>query len=98
MEHDRKDLSDATAGAARVSRRRFLGKIMAGAATVTGVLTAAGGPATKEKVSKSAAHYQDHPNKGQRCGGCTHFLFGGCALVAGSISSNGWCKLFKASA
>ena len=60
---------------------------------------AATGPASaKDKISKAAAHYQNHPNKGQRCGGCTHFLFGGCALVEGSISSNGWCKLFKASA
>ena len=97
MERNRKDFSDATSAAARVSRRRFLGKVMVGAAAMSGVLTAAGGPAAKEKVSKAAAHYQDHPNKGQRCGGCTHFVFGGCTLVAGSISSNGWCKLFKAS-
>jgi hypothetical protein len=97
----RRDPADVTeAGAAPLSRRGFLGKAVVGvAAAASGVLTATTGPAAaKDKISKAEAHYQNHPNKDQRCGGCTHFLFGGCALVAGSISSNGWCKLFKASA
>ena len=100
MDQDRKDLTETDADAAPLSRRRLLGKAILGAAAVAGgALAAVTGPASaKDKISKAAAHYQSHPNKGQHCGGCTHFLFGGCALVAGSISSNGWCKLFKASA
>jgi hypothetical protein len=98
MRRDRRDITEA--GAARLSRRGFLGKAVLGvAAAASGALSATTGPAAaKAKISQAEAHYQGHPNKGQRCGGCTHFLFGGCALVAGSISSNGWCKLFKASA
>jgi hypothetical protein len=87
------------AGETVSSRRHFLGKVMLGAAAMAGsTLVAMEDAPAKDKISKTEAHYQDHPNKGQRCGGCTHFLFGGCALVAGSISSNGWCKLFKATA
>jgi hypothetical protein len=100
MDQDRRDFTVTSADSAPLSRRRLLGRaILAAAAVAGGALAAVTGPASaKDKVSKAAAHYQGHPNKGQRCGGCTHFLFGGCALVAGSISSNGWCKLFKASA
>src|SRR5262249_32454707 len=97
MKCDREKLSEDRA--AQPSRRRFLANLIAGAATIAGgAVTVAQGSLAKEKISKAAARYQDHPNKGQRCGGCAHFLFGGCELVAGSISSNGWCKLFKASA
>ena len=82
-----------------VSRRRFLGRTVPGAAAAAAALTAmTRSSAAKAKLSQAEAHYQNHPNKGQHCGGCVHFLFGGCAVVSGSISSNGWCKLFKATA
>jgi hypothetical protein len=100
MDQDREAFIETDADAAPLSRRNFLGKTLRGAAAFAGGALAAvsGSASAKDKISQAAAHYQSHPNKGQRCGGCTHFLFGGCALVSGSISSNGWCKLFKASA
>ena len=100
MPENRKDIAKEKSAAVHVSRRSFLGKTVLGAVAAAGaLLTATTGPASaKDKVSQAAAHYQNHPNKGQHCGGCVHFLFGSCAIVAGSISSNGWCKFFKATA
>lgn len=98
MTENRKDLAGANGAAAPVSRRRFLGGTMLGAAAAAGaaLTTMTGAASAKAKLTQAEAHYQNHPNKGQHCGGCVHFQFGGCAVVAGSISSNGWCKLFKA--
>jgi hypothetical protein len=52
-------------------------------------------------ASKEAFHYQDHPNDGHRCAGCAQFIppaageqAGGCQIVAGAISANGWCMAF----
>jgi hypothetical protein len=100
MPENRKDIIETRSGAVPVSRRSFLGKTVLGAAAAAGAaLTATTGPASaKDKISQAEAHYQNHPNKGQHCGGCTHYFFGSCAIVAGSISSNGWCKFFKAAA
>jgi hypothetical protein len=98
MTENRKTMAETDPAVVAVSRRRFLGRTVLGAAAAAGAaLTAMTGPAAaKDKLTQAEAHYQNHPNKGQHCGGCVHYLFGGCALVAGSISSNGWCKLFKA--
>ena len=100
MPENREDIIETRSAAVPVSRRSFLGKTVLGAAAAVGAaLTATTGPASaKDKISQAAAHYQNHPNKGQHCGGCTHYFFGSCAIVAGSISSNGWCKFFKATA
>lgn len=50
-----------------------------------------------EKTPKAAVNYQDTPQAGQQCSGCVHFIDGGqCKLVAGEISPQGWCTLFKA--
>jgi len=97
MPENRKDIAEERSAAVPVSRRSFLGKTILGVAAAAGAaLTTTTGPASaKAKVSQAEAHYQNHPNKGQHCGGCIHYLFGSCALVAGSISFDGWCKFFK---
>jgi hypothetical protein len=42
------------------------------------------------------AKYQPRPNGPQRCGLCTMFRSPDrCTAVAGDISPQGWCKLFK---
>ena len=90
-----------------LSRRGFLEKsctgiALAGAAVMPawardrdlGFLHFAQGQA---KVSKASARYQDRPNKGQQCAGCTHFRGpSDCEIVQGPISPNGWCRHFSA--
>ncbi|WP_143534081.1 twin-arginine translocation signal domain-containing protein [Rhizobium sullae] len=84
-----------------VSRRKFLkatmtGVAIAGAAGLSGCLT--GQPVARGAgtTPKSVARYQDRPNKGRRCGGCTHFLEpNACEVVAGEISPNGWCRFHE---
>ena len=92
------EITRAGSPAVPISRRGFLGKAVLGtAAAASAAITASSSPASaKSQVSKAEAHYQDHPNKAQHCGGCVHFVFGSCTKVEGSISSNGWCKFFKA--
>jgi hypothetical protein len=58
--------------------------------------------ALASKVSKTAVHYQNHPNGNQDCIGCDYFVkshgdprFGSCRLVAGNIAPNGWCELYR---
>ena len=47
------------------------------------------------KVEQKAAGYQDQPKGDHRCGVCVHFAPpNSCQIVDGSISPNGWCKLF----
>lgn len=87
----------------KLSRRRLLKVTIAGAfAASTGVLTScmtsppsptARGAGT---TPKREARYQDSPNRGRRCGGCTHFLEpNACEIVAGEISPNGWCRFHE---
>lgn len=63
-----------------------------------------GGGADREsppKHSKLFAKYQEHPNNGHDCAHCVFFspgpsasALGRCSLVSGTISPNGWCRLF----
>ena len=49
------------------------------------------------QVTKQAAQYQDQPNGQQQCSLCANFQApSACAVVSGTVSPNGWCKLFKA--
>jgi hypothetical protein len=85
-----------------LSRRRFLkvsmtGAAMAGAGGLASCMT--GAPYGKQAAGttpKSAALYQDVPNRGRRCAGCTHFLEpNACEIVAGEISPDGWCRFHE---
>ena len=47
-------------------------------------------------TTKALALYQDTPNRGERCAGCTHFEKpNGSEIVAGAISPNGWCRFHE---
>jgi hypothetical protein len=53
------------------------------------------------KSSKGAVKYQDKPKGSQKCAGCKFFIrgktaksMGGCQIVDGSISPNGWCVAY----
>ena len=53
------------------------------------------GQAAEAKVAQKAAQYQDKPHQGKQCSGCAHFHAPStCDVVEGTISPNGWCKLF----
>lgn len=52
--------------------------------------------------SKDDFHYQDRPNEGKRCADCVQFVSpaaghatGGCRIVGGAISPDGWCMAFS---
>ena len=54
--------------------------------------------ALSTKMTKDEAKYQGSPKAGERCSDCTMFVKpNGCTAVEGTISSAGWCKLFKKS-
>ena len=47
------------------------------------------------KISQNAVAYQDHPEGDKRCDKCMQFQPpNGCKMVDGSISPNGYCRLF----
>jgi hypothetical protein len=49
------------------------------------------------KVSQGSVGYQPSPNGEKNCAGCGLFVSpSGCRSVAGTISANGWCRLWKA--
>lgn len=52
--------------------------------------------------SKDALNYQDSPNDGDQCSGCTFYItdmngdgMGACTLVEGNIDPEGWCASFS---
>lgn len=50
-------------------------------------------------VAQKNAFYQEQPKGQQRCSLCTHFVApSSCRVVMGTISPNGWCRLFAPSA
>ena len=104
MKEDRRgvDRGPAQGGSSQtVSRRNFLKVTMSGAAIAgaTGLASCMTNEPTVRgagTTSKSVARYQDSPNKGRRCGGCTHFLEpNACEIVAGEISPHGWCRFHE---
>lgn len=56
-----------------------------------------------DKASKTAVKYQDHPDGTSFCANCANFIPGTvpnapgtCLVVAGEISSKGWCLAYAA--
>jgi hypothetical protein len=105
---DKPDSSEAPITPETLSRRRFLRQAVIGTALV-GAATAVGGPAVAADldvddiryrrhsgVSKYYADYQWHPNRGEHCSGCEHFLDPDrCEIVRGHISPRGWCRFYE---
>jgi hypothetical protein len=78
------------------SRRRLLRSALLGAtAALTPAAFAAAPAEPTAKLSRQEALYQDDPKDMQNCAMCTLFLPpGGCKVVEGTVSPNGWCRLF----
>ena len=62
-----------------------------------------GGALAQAKVKKSQVRYQTSPRGEERCGLCIQYIqsnsgqgTGTCKIVAGSISTMGWCAEFEA--
>ena len=84
-----------------ISRRRLLhtGAALGGAIGSAALIGTAGAQNAAKQVSKQGAGYGDQPKGEQRCSGCANFIApSACSVVAGTISPNGWCTLFKAKA
>jgi len=78
-----------------ISRRKFLGHAVLGAAVGGGVAGCATGPKVPGTTPKQDAQYQDKPNGLERCGLCKHFISpSACEIVAGPVQSDGWCKFY----
>lgn len=83
-----------------LSRRQVLGELIAlpaFAALATAVAAAEG------KAPKAQFAYQSSPHGKERCANCRVFhpgvnpsANGTCDIVQGSISPNGWCRVFQA--
>lgn len=82
-----------------VRRRTFLGGIalLPFAAALTGRARA------QSKASKASMQYQDSPKNGMHCAGCKFFIpagnanaAGGCQIVDGAVSPNGYCIAYNA--
>ena len=80
---------------AKVSRRSVLlqgAACAAGAATILAQCKFCKG----KSVAKKQSVYQDTPKGDRQCSGCSLFVApSSCKNVAGVISPNGWCMLWR---
>jgi hypothetical protein len=79
-------------GSAEISRRTLLaGVAAAGSAPILAMSVT---PAMA-KMSQAAVAYQDSPKGDRSCVGCNLFVApSSCKTVDGTISPNGWCKIW----
>jgi hypothetical protein len=81
---------------AKVSRRFVLlqGAVCAGGAAT--VLAAVANSAKADPLPQKAVQYQTTPKGDRRCDGCSLFVAPkACKNVAGEISPEGWCILWR---
>lgn len=79
----------------RVSRRDFLFAAAAGSGALMAATFVASPASATNKMSPKAMSYRPTPNGNQRCDNCANWQPpGGCKLVDGAISPNGWCILY----
>jgi hypothetical protein len=84
-----------TQSADQLARRSLLRRIL-GIAGASALFYAVSYPAAAViKISQKAVAYQDHPEGDKRCDKCIQFQPpNACKMVDGSISPNGYCRLF----
>ena len=80
------------AGSVEISRRTLLAVVAtAGSAPILAISVT---PAMA-KMSQAAVAYQDSPKSDRSCAGCNLFVApSSCKTVDGTISPNGWCKIW----
>lgn len=81
------------------TRKAFLGTAVVLPA-LAGLL-AAPALADASKSSQASMHYQNSPNNGKQCSGCSFFIpgssataNGSCKVVDGTIAPTGYCMAF----
>ena len=80
-----------------LSRRRLLraGACAAGAVALLGAASTAATAQVAKKASQKDAGYQESPMGGKSCGTCRQFQApSSCTTVEGTISANGYCRLY----
>jgi hypothetical protein len=101
MNEDHNDVSHGSTKGRPLSRRKFLrvsitGAAIAGAGGLSACMPAPPAMQVAGTTPKAVALYQDFPNQGRRCAGCTHFLEpNACEIVEGEISPDGWCRFHE---
>jgi hypothetical protein len=81
--------------AGQLARRSLLRRLLGAAGMSTLVYAAPYPVAAVIKIAQRAVAYQDHPEGDKRCDKCIQFQPpDGCKMVDGSISPNGYCRLF----
>lgn len=79
-----------------VSRRSMLLQGIACAAGVATILAANTNAALANKLPQSAVSYRPNPNGDKKCSNCVLFQPpNACKSVAGAISPNGWCTIWR---
>ena len=79
----------------KISRRTILHAGAAVSLTTLASRTFVGTADAQQKVAKNVVQYQDSPKGGHQCSGCANFVApDSCKVVAGRISSRGWCTIW----
>lgn len=79
-----------------LSRRSLLLNGVSCAAGVATILTTGADRALAAQLPKSAVGYQGKPHGNQKCSNCALFQPPhSCKSVAGTISPNGWCRIYR---
>ncbi|MBJ7534135.1 high potential iron sulfur protein [Rhodomicrobium vannielii ATCC 17100] len=87
-----------TSNKAGNTRREVLkfGAYALGALGAAGFVAGSAEAQVAKKAAQSAVGYQGSPNGAKQCSACQHFQApSSCRVVEGSISPNGYCKIFS---
>jgi hypothetical protein len=77
-----------------MSRRKML-QVGVGVAATLGITAAAANAQVARKASQKDAGYQDSPSGAKSCGNCANFVApSSCRSVEGTVSPNGWCRIY----
>jgi hypothetical protein len=80
----------------KMSRRSVLLRGAACAAGAATILATSAKSAKANPLPQKSVQYQDTPKGDRQCSGCSLFVApNGCKNVAGEISPNGWCMLWR---
>jgi hypothetical protein len=77
-----------------LSRRCLLQRVVCAAGTAA-VLVVSVNVANAGKMTQASVGYKGSPNGSENCGNCRLFQApSGCKSVEGSVSANGWCRIW----
>jgi hypothetical protein len=79
-----------------IGRRTLLGRVaFAAVSCALGVAAQSTSVQADTKMTQKDSEYQPTPKNGQSCATCEYFTApGGCKIVLGKVSPQGWCAFF----